>query len=385
MYHLGRIVREKLAGSGDPRDRAVLDLTWDYPTSGPHDDPDAEAVLREINGWGSTAAPCPPSPRSRPTAPPPAAAGSTAAATPARSTRPPGASRGASRSWVAPEWAGPGRPTGASPTTGPRPTPTAGPGRRKWWRLVDEQAGEWTGEDVPDFPKTKPPDYEPPEGAEAEDANRGDEPFIMQVDGRGALFVLRPPGRAPARPLRAQGDPLHQPAVRPAAEPGPPRSTGAGNRYHPPPGDPLAETYPYVFTTYRLTEHHTAGGMSRFQAYLAELQPEMFCEVSPELAAERAQAIHGGWATIVTARAAIEARVMVTDRVRPLTVGGRTVHQAGLPYHWGHRGLVTGDAANDLSIVLDPNVHIQEAKAATCDIRPGRRPRGAALPELVAR
>jgi formate dehydrogenase major subunit len=110
----------------------------------------------------------------------------------------------------------------------------------------------------------------------------------------------------------------------------------------------------------------------------------MFCEVSPALAAERGL-VHGGWATIVTARAAIEARVLVTDRIRPLTVEGRTVHQVGLPYHWGSRGLATGDAANDLlSIVLDPNVHIQEAKAATCDIRPGRRPRGAALPKLVA-
>jgi formate dehydrogenase major subunit len=139
-----------------------------------------------------------------------------------------------------------------------------------------------------------------------------------------------------------------------------------------------------VFTTYRLTEHHTAGGMSRFQAYLSELQPEMFCEVSPELAAER-DLVHGGWATIVTARAAIEARVLVTERMRPLTVEGRTMHQVGLPYHWGNRGLSTGDAANDLlSIVLDPNVQIQEAKAATCDIRPGRRPRGAALPRLVA-
>jgi len=46
----------------------------------------------------------------------------------------------------------------------------------------------------------------------------------------------------------------------------------------------------------------------------------------------------------------------------------------GVPYHWGWRGLVTGDVANDLlAIVMDPNVHIQESKAATCDIRPGRR------------
>ena len=115
----------------------------------------------------------------------------------------------------------------------------------------------------------------------------------------------------------------------------------------------------------------------------SELQPELFCEVSPELAEERGLA-HGDWATIATMRAAIEARVMVTDRMKPLTVQGRTVHQVGLPYHWGQRGIVTGDTVNDLfSVALDPNVHIQEVKAATCDIRPGRRPRGKALLELV--
>jgi formate dehydrogenase major subunit len=110
----------------------------------------------------------------------------------------------------------------------------------------------------------------------------------------------------------------------------------------------------------------------------------MFCEVSPELAAERGLE-HGGWATIVTSRAGIEARVLVTERIKPLAVQGRTAHQIGLPYHWGYRGIGTGDAANDLfSIVLDPNVHIQEAKAASCDIVAGRRPRGARLPEFVA-
>jgi len=136
-------------------------------------------------------------------------------------------------------------------------------------------------------------------------------------------------------------------------------------------------------TTYRLTEHHTAGGMSRTLPYLAELQPEMFCEVSPELARERGLE-HAGWATIVSSRTAIEARVMVTERVPPLQVEGRTVHQVGLPYHWGHRGIATGDPANDLfPLALDPNVHIQEVKAATCDVRPGRRPRGQALLDLV--
>ncbi|HSS09517.1 MAG TPA: hypothetical protein VLL25_06505, partial [Acidimicrobiales bacterium] len=70
------------------------------------------------------------------------------------------------------------------------------------------------------------------------------------------------------------------------------------------------------------------------------------------------------------------ARVLVTDRMPPLRVQGQTIHQIGLPYHWGSRGLSTGDSANELvSLTLDANVHIQEDKAATCDIRPGRRRR----------
>jgi formate dehydrogenase major subunit len=123
--------------------------------------------------------------------------------------------------------------------------------------------------------------------------------------------------------------------------------------------------------------------MSRTVGHLAELQPEMFCEVSPQLAAVRGLE-HGGWATIVTARTAIEARVLVTERIRPLPVDGRTAHQVGLPYHFGRRGLVTGDSANDLlPIVLDLNTHINEYKASTCDIQPGRRPRGPQLLDYV--
>jgi formate dehydrogenase major subunit len=79
--------------------------------------------------------------------------------------------------------------------------------------------------------------------------------------------------------------------------------------------------------------------------------------------------------------------VLVTDRMAPLTVDGRTVHQIGLPYHWGvGRGALSrGDSANDLfGVTLDPNVHIQEDKAASCDVRAGRRPTGPALLEFVA-
>jgi formate dehydrogenase major subunit len=155
------------------------------------------------------------------------------------------------------------------------------------------------------------------------------------------------------------------------------------NRMQPSGDDPGSEVFPYVATTYRLTEHHTAGGMSRSLPYLAELQPEFFCEVSPRLAAERGLE-HLGWATIASARNVIEARVLVTERMKTLTVQGRRLEQVGLPYHWGPNGYSTGDAANELTAVsLDPNVHIQEVKAFACDIQPGRRPRGAGRAGLV--
>jgi formate dehydrogenase major subunit len=62
------------------------------------------------------------------------------------------------------------------------------------------------------------------------------------------------------------------------------------------------------------------------------------------------------------------------------------VHQIGLPYHWGvgSDAVVSGDAANDLlGVTLDPNVQIQESKAGSCDIQPGRRPQGEDLLRLI--
>jgi formate dehydrogenase major subunit len=134
------------------------------------------------------------------------------------------------------------------------------------------------------------------------------------------------------------------------------------------------ERYPYVTTTVRLTEHHTTGAMSRTVGVLSELQPEFFCEVSPRLARDR-DLEQGGWAAIITARGVIRARVLITERLKPIRVEGRDVEQVGLPYHWGYRGLTKGDSANDaFAIVLEPNVHIQEVKAATCDVRRAEEP-----------
>jgi len=112
--------------------------------------------------------------------------------------------------------------------------------------------------------------------------------------------------------------------------------------------------------------------MSRWLSWLAELQPAMFCEISRELAAEKGIS-NGGWVTISTARAEIECRALVTQRVPSLRMQGRLSRTSGLPYHWSYVGRVTGDPANELiGVVADPNVSIQESKALTGNIRAGR-------------
>ena len=387
MYHLGRRLREKLAGSGDERDRPLLDLTWDYPTTGEQEEPVAEAVLAEINGFdgsgepvksyqelrddGSTACGCW------------IYAGVYADGVNQSSRRKPGKEQ----DWVASEWgwAWPAnrRILYNRASADPDGKPWSERKAYVWW---DAEQGKWTGHDIPDFAPDKAPDYQPSDDATGAAALAGNDPFIMQADGKAWLFA---PAGLLDGPLPAHYEPQDSPVPNLVygQQRNPARQVKTfkhpDNRMQPSGTEAGSEVFPYVGTTYRLTEHHTAGGMSRWLPYLSELQPEFFCEVSPELAQERGLD-DLGWATIVTARNVVEARVLVTRRMTPLTVQGRTLHQVGLPYHWGPNGYSTGDAANDLvEISLDPNVHIQEVKAFACDIRPGRRPRGAGRPALV--
>ena len=246
-----------------------------------------------------------------------------------------------------------------------------------WW---DSQ--KWVGIDVPGFVKAKAPGYEPEEGAEGLEAIPGDAPFILHEDGLGWLYVPKglQDGPFPTHyePLES---PVHNPLYQRQTDPAVNWFTRSENKIAPP-GD---ARFPYVVTTYRLTEHHTAGGMSRFLSHLAELQPEMFAEISPELATEL-KIGNGDYICIVTLRGAIEARALVSRRIRPMHLNGTTVHQVALPYHFGSAGSVRGGAANDLlAISGEPNVTIMEAKALTCNIVPGRLPRGAAYLDWIER
>jgi formate dehydrogenase major subunit len=381
-YHLGRRLRERLASSTLERDRPLQAMTWDYPTQRPHAEPDAEAVLQEINGRkadGSFVSKYQEL----------ADDGSTTCGSWLHAgIYADGANQSARRtphtqqSWIAPEWgwAWPSNRRILYNRASARPdgTPWSERKRYVWW---DADEGKWTSlGDDPDFTPDTPPDYVPDDDASGMAALRGTTPFIAHPDGLGWLYA--PTGLVDG-PLPTHYEPHESPVPNALygvdANPTRQLMRDSENPYH----QSGSAVFPFVLTTYRLTEHHTAGGMSRTVPYLSELQPELFVEVSPELAAERGLE-HAGWATIVTARSAVEARVMITDRLRPLTVDGRVVHQLGLPYHWGRRGLVKGDAANELlSQVLDSNTHISEYKSLTCDLRPGRRPHGPALRSLV--
>jgi formate dehydrogenase major subunit len=126
--------------------------------------------------------------------------------------------------------------------------------------------------------------------------------------------------------------------------------------------------YPYVITTYRLTEHYLAGAMSRWNPWLTELQPELFIELSPELAQEK-NIRNLDWVRISSPRSQIRAKALVTRRMRPLQINGKTVHQVGMPWHWGYEGLSKGDVVNELTaLVGDPNVSIHEGKAFVCNV-----------------
>jgi formate dehydrogenase major subunit len=378
MHHLAKRVRDHYAGSDRDRDWPINNLAWDYPEHGESREPDSEAVLREVNGYdvasgdpvggftdlrsdGSTACGCwiysgiykdgVNQARRR---------------NPGDLTTPGG--------WVSPEWAwawpANRRILYNRASAAPDGTPWSERKRYVWW---DEDEGKWTGYDVPDFVADKRPDFEPPPDGEGMDAIAGTEPFIMMADGRGWLFS--PTGLLDG-PLPTHYEPVESPfpnALYPklGANPAAVRWQRPENPYHAT-GDPR---YPLVATTFRLTEHHTAGGMSRALPWLAELQPEMFAEIDPLLARDRGIE-DGGWMTIVSERAEIEARASVTDRMRPLRVDGRIVHQVALPWHWGFATSSPGDSANDLTALeADPNVTIQESKAFTCDVRAGRRQR----------
>ena len=236
-----------------------------------------------------------------------------------------------------------------------------------WWDAeapgnAPDKKGKWVGLDVPDFNPFLAPD-----------AKNGDKPFIMRTDLVGGFF-----GPLNDGPFPEHYEPIESPVKNLLSKQ---QNNPVAKIWKvPDQKNELAAVgspdYPYVITTYRLTEHHLSGVMSRYLPMLAELHYSHFTEISHELAAELGLK-NGDMVTVSTPRGKIHVRAMVTNRFKPFIIDGKKVHQIGVPWHWGYNGIEQlpgskGDITNDLSATVgDPNVYIQETKAFVCNVQKG--------------
>lgn len=238
--------------------------------------------------------------------------------------------------------------------------PTGKPYNKEKW-LVKWEGGKWVTRDVPDFgwKDAKTGEMIPP-------AKSAANPFIMQPEGKGRIFS--PVGLADG-PLPEHYEPYESPV----------KNLLSGTQNDPackiwatPEVDKLAavgsEEFPIICTTYRVVEHYQGGPTTRNIGWLNELMPELFVEMSVELAqAKRIK--NGNKVKIISARGEIIAKACVTPRFKALQLNGKTVEVVGLPWHWGWAGLSTGDVANILTPHIgDANTMIPEYKAFLVNI-----------------
>jgi formate dehydrogenase-N alpha subunit len=236
---------------------------------------------------------------------------------------------------------------------------SADPDGRPWSerkRYIEWDGARWTGPDVPDYGPTVSPD-------------RAIGPFIMNPEGVSRLF---------ARKLMAEGPfPEHyEPFESPVAN-----ALHPGHNANPVArvfqGDlevfGTADEFPYVATTYRLVEHF--HWWTKTVKLNAIVQPEFFVEISPQLAEEKGIQ-PGGWVRVFSNRGSVHGKAVVTKRIRPLTVDGRTVHVVGMPIHYGFVGETkTAVGVNALTpFVGDANTNTPEYKAFLVDIEPASAP-----------
>ncbi len=376
-YELGKRLKELYKDSTLKRDWAIKNLTWDHYEPVPQEpfkihEPNEEALIKEINGYDTK------------TGKPVAGFaelkddGSTACGNWIYSGVMPeeGKNLAANREgddYTYLNWgfAWPANRRLLYNRASARPDGKPWSERKKyvWW---DEKEGKWTGYDIPDFAVNKAPDTKPKMDGIGLDAHSGADPFIMLPDGVMQLFAPLADG-----PLPTHYEPVDTPVENKLYSKQP---HNPATLYYDVPDNELHgianSDYPYVITTYRVTEHHLSGAMTRWLPWLAELMPELFLEISPELA-QKLDLESGDYAVIETSRGQIEARALVTRRMRPFKLGDQFIHQVGMPIHWGYAGVVKGSVPNELSaIVGDPNVTIHESKAFTCNVRKGRIKQG---------
>ena len=223
-------------------------------------------------------------------------------------------------------------------------------------RMIIEWNGEkWVGNDVPDIsPTAKPHEVGP---------------FIMNAEGSSRLFSRK---MMRDGPFPTHMEPFESPV---------PNVFNAEMR-----GNPVArvfeadvadlgtsEEFPYVGTSYRLTEHfHYWTKHNRVNSVL---QPQFFVEISVQLAEEKG-ITNGGWVRVWNKRGSVKAKAVVTKRIKPLICDGKTVHVVGVPLHWGFTGAAKkGFGPNSLTVFIgDANIETPESKAFLVNIEPSEEP-----------
>ncbi len=385
-YDLGRRLKKRYASSTAKRDLAIKHMTLDYEPDPDEvkewkakDEPSAFKIFKEINGFdwktkqvlnsfallkddGSTAA------------------GAwiytgmlqlVSGQLVNRARMTPGKNDG----WVSPNWgwAWPGNRhqlyNRASAAPDGKPW-----SERKKFTYWDAAAKTWkndSGEGI-DFALPKAPDAPANPKGIGIAFHSGADPFLLKTDGKAWLFA---PAGLVDGPMPTHYEPWESPVknllYKQDRNPVAKFWDVAGNKYN----EFAGSQFPLVISTYRLTEHHLSGTMTRWLPWLAELMPELFVEISPELAEEKGIK-NGDYVVVSSSRGETEARALVTRRMRPFMIDGKKVHQIGMPWHWGYQGIATGDIANNTTaLVGDPNVTIHEGKAFTADIRKGRKQR----------
>ncbi|MGE4421344.1 MAG: formate dehydrogenase-N subunit alpha [Pseudodesulfovibrio sp.] len=219
--------------------------------------------------------------------------------------------------------------------------------------VIEWQDGKWVG-DVPDG------------GWPPLSSGKGKLPFIMQTHGLGHLFG---PGRMDG-PFPEHYEPAETPVdknlfSKQLSSPVYKFTTSAPDVL----AKPADPNYPIVLTTYSLTEHWCGGGETRNVPNLLEAEPQLYVEMSPELAKEKGIK-NGDGVIIESIRGKVQAIAMVTVRMRPLMVHGRIIHEIGMPYCFGWTTPGSGDSTNRLTpSVGDPNTTIPEYKACCVNVR----------------
>lgn len=343
LNRLFKEIRKHYEASGGDNAQSILNMQWDY---GPDDKPDVHIVAKEINGYDTTTNTLNDSPGSLKND------GTTSAG----------------------NWIFSGSYTENGNMTARRNvTDDSGIGLYSEWawcwpanRRIFYNRASVDLKGVP-WDKKRPvikwnkssekwegdvPDGGPPPGAIY--------PFIMKPEGRARLFGMGP-------------------ADGPLPEHYEPWESAVSNKLSSQQINPLIEIFdnkkgnstkfPIIATTFRLVEHMHSGAVTRNVPLLVELSPHMFIEMSHELASEKGIS-NGDRVKIFTARGKLNAFALVTRRLQPFTVHGKTVHQIGMPWNFGYYGLVTGDSANVLTpLVADPNSMIPEFRAFLCDVK----------------